>query len=295
MASCVGASPRAFAFGKNWLAYVREFLAEENVRVAEASLLRYLPREAYDGTVFIDVGCGSGVFSLGALRLGCGRVISLDLDPRSIEATRMVRARFAPDPSFAERWEVFCGSILDVGFVERLRGSGDIVYSWGVLHHAGNMYLAIEHCAALVRPGGHLILAIYNRAPSSEFWKRVKEIYNASPAPVQEGMSAVLFAGLLGQRLVRSAVRRFSGSCGAPVLARRRGMSLYHDVVDWLGGYPYEYAAFEEIQRFVEGFGLRLLDAPTRLPSRRRTLVNRFSLRDTGNNEFVFYREPEYG
>ena len=53
------------------------------------------------------------------------------------------------------------GSVLDRQFLETL-GTWDIVYSWGVLHHTGQMRAAFGNIAPLVQPGGQLLLAIYN-------------------------------------------------------------------------------------------------------------------------------------
>ncbi len=39
---------------------------------------------------------------------------------------------------------------------------------------------------------------------------------------------------------------------------RKRGTKWYTDVIDWLGGYPYDSATPAEIKEFVEGLGCRL-------------------------------------
>ena len=57
---------------------------------------------------------------------------------------------------------------------------------------------------------------------------------------------------------------------------KNRGMSVYYDWIDWLGGYPFEVAKFDDIVEFYRGRGLALL--------RKKTT------KGWGNNEFVFKR-----
>ena len=169
-----------FSFGRNWTKFVSRALDEEKIEAAKKSLLKYLSPEEYRNKVFIDIGCGSGIFSFGALSLGCKKVISFDIDERSVEAARLVKDRFSGSAG-GGRWEIFKGSILDDSLVRDLKGQGDIVYSWGVLHHTGDMRQAIRNAALLVKPGGFFIIAIYNKTASSDFWKEFKKFYNSAP------------------------------------------------------------------------------------------------------------------
>ena len=153
-------------------------------------------------------------------------------------------------------WEVFVGNILDNNLVESLKNKGDIVYSWGVLHHTGNMWKAIENASKLVKSDGYFIIAIYNHAPSSEFWLKVKEFYNAHP--IIQPLLIALYGGYatLGFMIRRKTLN----------LRRERGMHVFYNAVDWLGGLPYEFACFEEVKEYVERLGFSLINAPTKLP-----------------------------
>jgi ribosomal protein L11 methyltransferase len=51
-------------------------------------LLHQLAFRIGGGERVLDVGCGSGVLGLGALRLGAGRLVAADIDPLAVEATR---------------------------------------------------------------------------------------------------------------------------------------------------------------------------------------------------------------
>lgn len=260
----------AFAFGKNWQRYVDRYLDTERVASARKSL-RDLVEEELVGRTFVDIGAGSGLFSLCAYEEGA-EVVSVDVDPDSVASCRLLRAR-AGDP---ETWTVLEGSILDDGLVDRLP-KGDVVYSWGVLHHTGDMYTAIEHAARIVRPGGLFVIAIYNRATGrffdSDRWLAIKRRYNHSSRPMQRLMEGAhflywLFALLHARRSPIRVARDYR---------RNRGMAVGTDLLDWLGGYPYEYATVDEITAFCRD---RLGLTPIKVLGNPST--------GTGNNQFVF-------
>ncbi|HWC76414.1 MAG TPA: class I SAM-dependent methyltransferase, partial [Blastocatellia bacterium] len=144
-----------FAFGQNWARYL-EGLDESRIQDAETSLKEMLEVEDLQGKSFLDIGSGSGLFSLAARRLGA-RVHSLDYDPQSVACTSELRRRYFPGDS---SWTVEEGSTLDREYLNSL-GSFDVVYSWGVLHHTGRMWEALDNALVPVKPGGRLFVAIY--------------------------------------------------------------------------------------------------------------------------------------
>ena len=236
-----------FAFGENWLRFLREF-DESRLYAAEQSLCAMLNVETLEGKRFLDIGSGSGLFSLAARKLGA-RVHSFDYDPKSVACTRELKRRyFAGDAN----WTIEEGSVLDRAYLQML-GQFDIVYSWGVLHHTGNMKEALTNAASAVAPGGQLWIAIYNdQGMVSRYWTMVKIAYNRNVI-LRLLMIAVHLPYLYGLRWL---IRAFSGH-----VALQRGMSLWHDMIDWLGGYPFEVARPEEIfRRFRDqGFVLQEL------------------------------------
>lgn len=249
-----------FAFGENWAQFLA-LLDDARIEQAEASLRGLLLLDRLDGLRFLDVGSGSGLFSLAARRLGAD-VVSFDYDAQSVACTRELKRRCFPgDPN----WRIEQGSVLDPRFLEKL-GAFDIVYSWGVLHHTGAMWQAIAHAAQRTRPGGRLAIALYNRHWMSPVWVQIKRIYNRSGPAVRDAIVRGYYWMRRGARLLKGHTHD----------APRRGMSLYHDVVDWVGGYPYEYAGEAEIVRALAGQGFVLLHS---------TLT-----RSTGCNEFLFLR-----
>jgi 2-polyprenyl-3-methyl-5-hydroxy-6-metoxy-1,4-benzoquinol methylase len=252
-----------FAFGANWARFLAS-IDEDGIRGAMAALRRDLGRESLSGLRFLDAGSGSGLTSLAARRLGA-EVVSFDFDPQSVECTRELRRRYQPEDG---KWVVQAGSILDEEFLQRL-GTFDVVCSWGVLHHTGQMHRALKNVSACVSENGMLYIALYNdQGWISGYWKAVKRRYNQGVAS-RWVISAVHAPYLLGVRwVVRSLTRR-----------RRleRGMSLWYDMLDWLGGLPFEVARPELVVRELESHGFRL--------QMLRTVGRR-----NGCNEFVFCR-----
>jgi 2-polyprenyl-3-methyl-5-hydroxy-6-metoxy-1,4-benzoquinol methylase len=245
-----------FAFGANWKSFL-QVVDETRMDTARRSLTSMLGE--LSGRSLLDIGCGSGLFSLAAHQLGA-RVRSFDFDPDSVAATAELRRRYAADSG----WVVETGSVLDEAYLASL-GRFDVVYSWGVLHHTGDLWRAVDAAAGRVGPGGQLFISVYNdQEHISRMWRRVKRRYNAA-GPVMRtllvaGSSAYLSRHRPARALAR-AVRGTSHAAGAAQAPRARGMSARHDLIDWVGGYPFEVAKPEEVFRRVrpQGFELRHL------------------------------------
>ncbi|MFP4477732.1 MAG: class I SAM-dependent methyltransferase [Desulfatibacillaceae bacterium] len=253
-----------FAFGANWSRFLTE-IDDDRIWQAERSLCDMLQVETLRGKRFLDIGSGSGLFSLAARRLGA-TVHSFDYDPQSVACANELKSlHFPDDPD----WIVEQGSALDEKYISGL-GRFDIVYSWGVLHHTGQMYKAFSNVIPAVAPGGQLFIAIYNdQGFKSKYWSRVKTVYNRNRI-ARHLMIAIHAPYLFGMRwLIRALTGR---------LSLERGMSLWPDMIDWLGGYPFEVAKPEAVFHFFheEGFALEEL----------KTCGGRM-----GCNEFVFRRQ----
>ncbi|NEQ64731.1 MAG: class I SAM-dependent methyltransferase [Symploca sp. SIO2D2] len=263
---------KRFQFGQNWQRFL-SVLNDERITEAEKSLKQMLELEDLEGKSFLDIGSGSGLFSLAARRLGA-KVHSFDYDPNSVACAQQLKHRYFPEDS---NWKIEQGSVLDADYLKSL-GKFDIVYSWGVLHHTGAMWQALENVSLSVATRGRLLIAIYNdQGDKSQFWCKIKQMY-CSGIIGRTLVSSFFISYFFMSRLVvdllkfRNPVNRYSE------YKKSRGMSVIHDWFDWLGGYPFEVAKPESIFAFYRDRGFileNLITCGGRL----------------GNNQFVFSKE----
>lgn len=188
-----------FRFGENWAGFLKT-LDDSKIAQAEASLNKMLGVESLQGKSFVDIGCGSGLFSLAAMRLMADRVSSFDYDEGSVACAQALRSQYFPR---SPRWEIQRGDVLDKDFMETL-GSFDIVYAWGVLHRTGDMWTALGNACLRVASEGRLCVAIYNdQGPKSKIWLRIKRVYCLLPEPLSSAYTFLFFLVLNGFSLAK--------------------------------------------------------------------------------------------
>jgi 2-polyprenyl-6-hydroxyphenyl methylase/3-demethylubiquinone-9 3-methyltransferase len=232
--------------GRVWKKYAKH-ISEKHVVSGVSSLKRLTGLDTFQGRSFLCVGCAGGLMAVAAARLGAQRVVGVDPDPQSIEAThRAFRQIEGEMPGNVELRE---GDVLDPEFMNSL-GEFDIVYSWGFLHHTGQMWHAMDLVTHNVASGGLLAMGIYNRMWLNGFWLRVKKFYNWAFWPIRFPMALSLFGLTAGARILRGR---------HPFRKRSRGMSVWYDTVEWLGGVPYEWASEGEVCGFLKQRGLALV------------------------------------
>lgn len=236
-----------YGFGHNWAEFVDRHLSDATVQASMDHLCRVLKRERLDGMRILDIGCGSGIHALAMKRLGAAEVVAFDFDPQSVATSQKVKAW----SGITDGWSIAQGSVLDRAYVESL-GTFDLVYSWGVLHHTGAMWEAVRNAAIPVRPGGEFYIALYSSDtyvdPSPDEWIAIKKAYNfASPLKKKLMEMDHIYNNII--RPAQTAGKSFFEAIRGYGM---RGMDIFSDAKDWLGGYPMEFAGLHETQAFVE-------------------------------------------
>jgi len=260
---------KAFDFGSNWKRYSRQALTVQRVEAARQAFADLTQGIELKARTFLDVGFGQGLTSLCASSAGA-KVHCLDVNPGCAEALALT-SRFFPT-SASDKLTLITDSILSETVVTDLLeisdGGYDVVHSWGVLHHTGNLARAYANCAVLVRPGGYLIVAIYNRHWSSPLWKQIKRLYCLLPSMGRKVLVVMFIPVIYLAKFLVTGKNPFE---------KERGMDFFFDVVDWVGGYPYEYASIQDVVNLAARNNLELIRVgPAGVP--------------TGCNEFVFVR-----
>lgn len=244
-----------FQFGKNWANFLNTF-SMERLEEAKNSLCKSLNCTNLHGIKFLDIGCGSGLFSLAANQLGA-TVYSFDYDQDSVECTKYLKQQYALN----DNWTVELGSILDKDFLKKF-GQVDLVYSWGVLHHTGNMYEAFDNVAQLLNTNGKLFISIYNdQGDPSKRWYWIKKTYNQSNQIIKLLLIFYTLFRCWTIRFIKDLLKTGNFLTTWSTYSKNRGMSAWHDLIDWVGGYPFEVAKPEQVFDFFKerNFNLQYL------------------------------------
>lgn len=262
-----------YEFGRNW----RDFAKKLDATVIEeaiAGLERLAPAHEIAGYDVLDIGCGSGVHALAALKLGARSVVAVDIDPDSVATTKDVLTHFAPPSA---QWSAEVRSVFDLSGMPMF----PIVYSWGVLHHTGSMRRAIEAAAQHVAPGGRFIVALYRRTPLCGAWRLEKWLYTNAPGWMRACLEGLYVAGFgLGLAVTGRSLARYRAE-----YVKNRGMDWMTDVRDWLGGYPYESISEREMLDLAVSLGFQSVRRFCRRPG--------LGVFGTGCDEYAFIKSDD--
>jgi 2-polyprenyl-6-hydroxyphenyl methylase/3-demethylubiquinone-9 3-methyltransferase len=262
-----GVSKR-YEFGQNWQHFA-EGLSSAAIDQAVLGMRRLIPVDEISGRDVLDIGCGSGLHALAALRLGASSVTAIDIDEDSVSTTRQLLSLHAPPGAI---WSATVKSVFELETMPQY----PVVYSWGVLHHTGDMYAAIRCAADRVAPDGGLYLALYRKTPLCCAWRVEKWLYTNSPRRGRHALEATYVAAF---RLAMTIQGRNFQQYVTSYL-RNRGMNWMTDVRDWLGGYPYQSISEKEMLSCAHKLGF----SPIRVFCRKPGI----GLFGTGCDEYAF-------
>lgn len=195
-----------YEFGENWSDFIASNFNENKVEHARSHMLNFIGIKDLKGLKFLDIGCGSGLHSLAALQAEADCVTSFDIDKNAVDSAKSIKKKYG-EP---ENWTILEGSILDPDFTSKLR-EYDVIYSWGVLHHTGNMWAAIESARNLMKKNSLLYLALYSSEacvnPKPEYWLDFKRRYNRNGKVKRMMMELLYFLRFYIWHDVRSNLR----------------------------------------------------------------------------------------
>lgn len=264
-----------FGFGKNWSKLIKE-IDEKKLQSAIDDISSFMFKDLSNKS-FLDIGCGSGLSSLAAYKMGANSIISVDIDPQNIINTNYLKEKFEVPNNFP--WQVKIASIVSDSDIKNLPQS-DIVYSWGVLHHTGAMWKAIFNTSSLVKPNGYLYLMLYRDAHLAPVWKWIKKFYVKSPGIfkyfIRNSFAAIQIIGILLKGKNPFKIIREYGNKG-------RGMSWFIDSTDWIGGYPFEYTEAEKVIEALKNRGFELINIYPKITPKSS------GWKGTGSYQYLFH------
>lgn len=263
-----------FKFGENWLRF-NKLINRKKILQARNSLKKY--KISYMNKSFLDVGCGSGLFSLAASTLGCKKIYSVDVDDSSIKSTKILRENFNRKNL---NWNIEKVSLIRDSFTKKCKNY-DIIYCWGVAHHTGNMFKAFENLVNVCKINSHLVIAIYNdEGLKSKIWWIIKYLYNFVPSSLRKiyayFIMNVVRNGYVIFRLFFTLQFSELSKYLDKKTKRPRGMNADVDIMDWVGGYPFEYIKFNLLKKYFISKGFKVIKSR--------------ECKGSGNHEIVFKR-----
>lgn len=131
----------------------RDNLAWLRARAERSAFARLLDQAIPGDARIVEVGCGTGQMSLYLARAD-RVVVGADLTLASLRLAEAARRRFELDGARFIESDLFRPGLRE--------GAFDVVYCSGVLHHTPDPRAAFARIARLAKPGGMIVLGLYN-------------------------------------------------------------------------------------------------------------------------------------
>lgn len=119
--------------------------------------------------MLLDAGCGSGLFSSMAIKTGA-KVIGIDAAPGLLEVAR----KRNPNHNFLEE---------DLETMPFPNNSFDVVAGFNSFQYAGNFENALFEAKRVLKPGGRLVIGIWDKPENSDATNVLKAIGSLLPPP----------------------------------------------------------------------------------------------------------------
>jgi ubiquinone/menaquinone biosynthesis C-methylase UbiE len=132
---------------------------------SEPEVLRFAQFEKFRGQVILEVGVGMGTDFLQWVRAGA-KAFGLDASPVALGHARLRLELNNLKAGGLLNADAECLPFLDDAF--------ELVYSWGVLHHADDPSKAIQEILRVLKPGGAAKIMVYHRHSLAAFYLWLK-------------------------------------------------------------------------------------------------------------------------
>lgn len=170
-------------YGKLWDAFDVDVYTKEALQILHERLeLGGFSLANLAGKIVLDMGCGSGRYTIALAMSGAARVYGVDMGAASIESGAAIARRAG-----VRNIEFQVGNVLHLPYPD---GYFDFVFSNGVLHHTTDMEQGIREFHRVLKAGGRGFLYLY--ADGGLFWYSRKKMPVVMKQIPQEYTMAVL-------------------------------------------------------------------------------------------------------
>ncbi len=202
-----------FSFGDNWEKFSRT-VSQDKIDEAVENLKRVTGEQTLAGNSFLDIGCGSGLHALAAIKLAAASVTAFDIDPQSVQTTKNILAAYAPGMAVNVEQKDILSATADNG------KKYDIVYSWGVLHHTGNMWVDVSR-PKVPPPPDACDTHAHVFGPEERFPYAEDRSYTPPDAPLEKYLGMLDAIGFARGVLVQGSAHGRDNSAMLDALSRR--------------------------------------------------------------------------